>query len=74
MILLAVDQGGPGLSSVLDVLGDLSQALVLLACTAGAIAFVSGLLAPPREHERSVSSSAKFAEAEGGTKATPMQA
>jgi NADH-quinone oxidoreductase subunit H len=74
MILLAIDQGGPGLSSALDVLADLSQALVLLAGTAGAIAFVSALLAPPREHKRVVSSSAKFAEAEGGTKATPMQA
>jgi NADH-quinone oxidoreductase subunit H len=74
MILLAIDEGGPALSSGLHVLADLSQAFVLLACTAGAIAFVSALLAPPREHRRSVSSSAKFAEAQGGTKATPMQA
>jgi NADH-quinone oxidoreductase subunit H len=74
LILLGVDQGGPALSSALDVLADLSQALVLLAGTAGAIWFVSALLAPPREHKRSVSSSATFAEAQGGTKATPMQA
>jgi NADH-quinone oxidoreductase subunit H len=74
LILLGVDQGGPALSSALDVLADLSQALVLLAGVAGVIMFVSALLAPPREHRRAVSSSATFAEAQGGTKATPMQA
>ena len=74
MILLGVDEGGPALSSGLDVLADLSQGLVLLMGTAGVIAFISALLAPPREHKRAVSSSATFAEARGGTKATPMQA
>jgi NADH-quinone oxidoreductase subunit H len=74
MILLGIEQGGAGLSSLLDVLADLTQALVLVAGIAGAIAFISAVLAPPRDHRRSVSSSATFAEAQGGTKATPMQA
>jgi NADH-quinone oxidoreductase subunit H len=74
MILLGIEQGGPSLSAVLDVLGDLTQTLVLLAGTAGILGFISALLAPPREHKRVVSSSASFADAQGGTKATPMQA
>ena len=74
MILLGIGQGGPSLSAVLDVLGDLTQALVLLAGIAGILGFISALLAPPREHKRVVSSSATFADAQGGTKATPMQA
>jgi hypothetical protein len=61
-------------NTVVAVSGDLTQALVLLAGTAGIIGFISALLAPPREHKRMVSSSATFAEAQGGTKATPMQA
>jgi NADH-quinone oxidoreductase subunit H len=56
------------------VVADLSQGLVLLAGTAGIIGLISAILAPPRRHTRSVSSSATFAEAAGGTKATPMQA
>jgi NADH-quinone oxidoreductase subunit H len=74
LILLGIQEGGAPLSNALDVLGDVSQAVVLLAGTAGIIAFISGLLAPPRAKKRVVSSSAKFAEARGGTKATPMQA
>jgi NADH-quinone oxidoreductase subunit H len=74
MVLLAIGQGGPSLSNALDVLADVSQGLVLLAGIAGIIGLVSGILAPPRHHRRGVSSSATFAEAAGGTKATPMQA
>jgi NADH-quinone oxidoreductase subunit H len=74
MILLAIGQGGPGLSSALDFLGDLSQGLVVVVGTVGLIALISGILAPAREHRKSVSSSAAFAEAQGGTKLTPMQA
>ncbi len=74
MILLAIREAGTGLSNALEVLGDVTQALVLLAGVAGLIALISSILAPPRRHARSVSSSATFAEAQGGTKMSPMQA
>ncbi|HKQ68249.1 MAG TPA: complex I subunit 1 family protein, partial [Polyangiaceae bacterium] len=74
VVLLAIREGGAGLSNGLDFLADVSQGLVLVAFVAGLIRLVSGVLAPSREHRKSVSSSAKFAEARGGTKATPMQA
>jgi NADH-quinone oxidoreductase subunit H len=74
MILLAIGQGGPSLSNALDVVADVTQALVLLAGVAAIIGLISSILAPARLHRRSVSSSATFAEAAGGTKATPMQA
>jgi NADH-quinone oxidoreductase subunit H len=74
MILLAIGQGGPGLSNALDFVGDVTQGLVLVALTTGIIWLISATLAPRRHHLRSTSSSAKFAEAKGGTKLSPMQA
>jgi NADH-quinone oxidoreductase subunit H len=74
MILLAIGQGGPGLSNALAFLGDVTQAIVAVGGTVGIVALISGILAPKRELKRSVSSSATFAEAQGGTKMTPMQA
>src|SRR5262249_49870027 len=74
MMLLAIGQGGPGLSNALDFLGNVTQALVLVGGTVGIIWLISGILAPAREHKRAVSSSAAFAQAQGGTKMTPMQA
>jgi len=73
-ILLAIREGGAGLSNALDWLGDVSQGLVLVLGTAGVVGLISAILAPPRRHARSVSSSATFADAQGGTKASPMQA
>jgi NADH-quinone oxidoreductase subunit H len=74
VVLLAIGEGGVGLSNALDVAGDLTQALVLVGTVVGVIALISGLLSPRRRFARSVSSSAGFAEAKGGTKLTPMQA
>ncbi len=74
LILLAIREGGPGLSNALDVAGDVTQALVFLAGVAGVIGLISSILAPPRRRARSISSSATFAEAQGGTKMSPMQA
>ena len=74
LVLLAIAQGGPGLSNALDVVSDLTQVLVVLAGTAGILGLISALLAPRRAHERAVSSSATFAAAKGGTKTSPMQA
>jgi len=74
MILLSIGQGGPGLSNALDVLADVTQAMVLVGGVVGLIWLISGILAPAREHKGSVSSSATYARAKGGTKLTPMQA
>jgi NADH-quinone oxidoreductase subunit H len=74
MLLLAIGQGGVGLSNALDFLGDVTQGLVLVTGTTGIIWLISAILAPRRHHVRSTSSSATFAEAEGGTKLSPMQA
>jgi NADH-quinone oxidoreductase subunit H len=74
VVLLLIDMAGPALGHTLDVLADVSQGIVLLLGVTGFIALVSGLLAPPRRHARAVSSSAKFAEATGGTPTSPMQA
>jgi NADH-quinone oxidoreductase subunit H len=74
LVLLALGEGGPGVSGTLDILADLSQLLVLVAIAGGIIALISSILAPRRGHTRSVSSSATYAEAQGGTKVTPMQA
>jgi NADH-quinone oxidoreductase subunit H len=74
LILLAIAEGGPSVASVLDVLGDLSQALVLVAIVGGIVAAIAAVLAPARRHTRAVSSSAQFAAAQGGTKISPMQA
>jgi NADH-quinone oxidoreductase subunit H len=74
VILLGIDAGGLTVARTLDVLADVSQGFVLLLGVGGFIALVSGILAPPRKHAPSVSSSATFAEAAGGTRTTPMQA
>jgi NADH-quinone oxidoreductase subunit H len=74
MVLLLIDVAGSALGNTLDVFADVSQGIVLLLGVAGFIALISGFLAPPRRHARAVSSSAKFAEATGGTPTSPMQA
>jgi NADH-quinone oxidoreductase subunit H len=74
LIVLAIGEGGPALSAALQVLGDGSQLLVLVLIAAGIVAGILALLAPPRVRLRSVSSSAQFAAAQGGTKMNPMQA
>lgn len=74
VILLVIDALGPMVGRSLDVLADVSQGVMAVLGVTGFIALVSGILAPPRKHARSVSSSANFAEAAGGTRTTPMQA
>jgi NADH-quinone oxidoreductase subunit H len=74
LILLAIGEGGSGVSSALDTLADLSQALVLVVLVGGIVMAIASLLSPRRTHTGAVSSSATFAKAQGGTKITPMQA
>jgi NADH-quinone oxidoreductase subunit H len=72
--LLLIREAGPAVANGIDWLADLSHALVALLGIAGLIALISGFLAPKRVSHRDVSSSATFAEAQGGTKSAPMGA
>ncbi len=74
VIVLAIDGAGPGVQSALKIASDLSQALVAFGALAGAVALVVGLLEPVERKKFLRSSAARFANAAGGTKATPQQA
>jgi NADH-quinone oxidoreductase subunit H len=74
VVLLAIEQGGAGLASALELLGSITQGIVLVSGVGVVIWVISAILAPERKHRRAVSSSATFAEQQGGTKASPMQA
>jgi NADH-quinone oxidoreductase subunit H len=74
IVLLAIDQMGPGVSGTLHFLGDLSQALVFVVAAVAFVLGVSAFLKPTAKRATAVSSSADFAKARGGTKMTPMQA
>jgi NADH-quinone oxidoreductase subunit H len=74
VVLLAVGGAGPGVSSVVRVLGDLSQAAVALGFAAAFVALVVGLLEPVERTRFIKSTTARFAAAAGGTKASLPQA
>jgi NADH-quinone oxidoreductase subunit H len=74
VVLLALDQGGPGLSSALGLLGDLSQGLIVVVAGGLLIWFVAAMLKPVKHPDLVLSSSAKYAVKQGGVKTTPMQA
>lgn len=74
LVLLAIDSGGETVAAVVDVLCDLSHALVGVAGVLAGVAFVTWLL-EPRKLRRLVNSSAgRYADAAGGVKPTEMQA
>jgi len=74
VIWLALERLGPQVAAGLDVVASLTQALVAVAITAGLVGLVVGAM-NPRKHSRSLAgTTAKFAEALGGSKETPMQA
>jgi NADH-quinone oxidoreductase subunit H len=74
VVILAVDRGGVAISNALDVAAEICQAVVVLVGAAVAVWFVLLLVRPVHRTKKIVSSSAKYAEAQGGVKATPMQA
>jgi NADH-quinone oxidoreductase subunit H len=74
ILWLAIDRAGPEMSSALQVVGDLTQALTAALITVGVVGAVVGFFTK-RPHRRDiVGSTAKFAEAVGGVKEEPMQA
>ena len=74
VVLLAIDQGGEGLSAGLQTLGDISQAAVALGGLAMVVWFVTWAVRPIRHEQLVVSTSARLAAARGGVKTSPMQA
>ena len=73
IVLLAVDSAGAGVLAALKVAADVTQAVVLVGMLAAVVALIAGLLEPVERRRFLKSSSARFAEAAGGVKATPQQ-
>jgi NADH-quinone oxidoreductase subunit H len=74
-VLIGFDKPvNPGLSSALQLLADLSQAVVAVVITWAVLQLVLGMLKPKLRARWIVGSSATIADAAGGTKSTPMQA
>jgi NADH-quinone oxidoreductase subunit H len=74
VLVLAAHEAGPGVSAMLRVAADATQALVALGALAGFVALIVGLLEPIERQKFLASTTARFAAAAGGTKATPQQA
>ncbi len=73
-IAVLVVQSSPGAANVLELLGDLTQGVVAAAMIAAVVALVLWALKPVTRAQTVLSSSAELAQAQGGTRATPMQA
>ena len=74
VILLAIQDAGPGVTGALRIAADVTQGIVALAFVAGFVAFVVGLLEPVKRKRFIKSTTSRFAAAAGGTKATTQQA
>jgi NADH-quinone oxidoreductase subunit H len=74
IVLLAVDRGGLVLSSALETAGAVTQAAVAVGALAVFVVGVPSLLRPATHRAVVISSSAKYAAAQGGTKTSAMQA
>jgi NADH-quinone oxidoreductase subunit H len=72
-VLLALQSAGETVSRLMDVLGQISQAAVLLGMIASVVALVRWLLRPAKHDRRILSSSAELAADQGGTPTLPMQ-
>ena len=73
-IVLALDGASPGVGDTVKVVADVTQAVVALAMLAGAVALVAGLLEPMQHKNLLRSTTARFAAAAGGTRASAQQA
>ena len=74
VVLLAIQGAGPGVTGALRVAADVTQAVVAVAFAAGFVALVVGLLEPVDRKRFIKSTTARFASAAGGTKASVNQA
>jgi NADH-quinone oxidoreductase subunit H len=74
LVLLAIDAGGPGVASIVDLLCDLSQGVIAVLGLLAGVGFVTWLLEPRKTHRVVASTAARYADAAGGVKPTEMQA
>ena len=74
IVVVAIDQGPPSVSSALQAVGDVTQALVLVGMIAFPISLVFLMLRKTDHKDFLQSTTARFAQATGGIKTTPMQA
>ncbi len=74
LVLLAIDAGGPVLGGIVDLLCDISQAVVAVGGLVAGVGFVTWLLEPRKTRRLVVSTAARYADAAGGVKPTEMQA
>jgi NADH-quinone oxidoreductase subunit H len=74
VVLLAIKEAGPNVAAVLKVAADVTQAIVALGALFAVVAFIVGILEPVERKRFLASTTARFAAAAGGTKATPQQA
>ncbi len=75
VVYLLLDHAGPVLGNTLQMIGDLTQAVVAIAITYFVLSIVIGLIRPTRRTSWVVGSTAKLAQRFGGTPRSPrMQA
>lgn len=74
IVVVAIDQAPAGVAATLKTIGHVTHALVALAMVAVPVGLVLLFLKPVRRQQFLSSSSARFAAAAGGVKASPMQA
>jgi NADH-quinone oxidoreductase subunit H len=72
--VLSTDHFSESAKGGLKVAADVSQGLVFAAIVAFVVALVAGFIRPQKHARWMAGTSARFAQAKGGTKATPMQA
>lgn len=73
-VLVALDAGGAKVAAVVDLLCELSHAVVALGGLLGGVLFVTWLLEPRKTRRLVTSTAARYADATGGVKVTEMQA
>ncbi|MBW2454922.1 MAG: NADH-quinone oxidoreductase subunit H [Deltaproteobacteria bacterium] len=73
VIILGIDSAGDGMAGVVDLLADITQAVVALGGLVALVAAVTWLLEPARRKRLVHSSAARYAAAAGGVKATELQ-
>jgi NADH-quinone oxidoreductase subunit H len=73
-VWLALDKAGPAATDVLNVLGNVTQAIVAATMTYLVVRGIAGFFGPVKHQRTLLGSSAEMAAKRGGTKSAPMQA
>jgi NADH-quinone oxidoreductase subunit H len=73
LVWLALDEAGLGVSQALKIVGDVTQAVVVVTLTYLAFRLITGIYAPSKHDRTLLGSSAAMAEKQGGTKTEAMQ-